>query len=68
MSDTEKGISRRSVLKGTAVGGIGLAAGGSLLAGCGDKATGALAYGARSVDAGPTAQNEALIAAYTAKT
>jgi len=68
MSDLNNGISRRSVLKGAAVGGIGLAAGGSLLAGCGDKATGPLAYGARSVDAGPTAQNEALIAAYTAKT
>ena len=65
MSDLNNGISRRSVLKGAAVGGLGLAAGGSLLAGCGDKATGPLAYGARSVDAGPTAQNEALIAAYT---
>ncbi len=68
MSDLNNGISRRSVLKGAAVGGLGIAAGGSLLAGCGDKATGPLAYGARSVDAGPTAQNEALIAAYTAKT
>ena len=68
MSDVTNGISRRSVLKGAAVGGLGLAAGGSLLAGCGSKASGPLAYGARSVDAGPTAQNEALIAAYTAKT
>ena len=68
MSEQNNGISRRSVLKGAAVGGLGIAAGGSLLAGCGSKATGPLAYGARSVDAGPTAQNEALIAAYTAKT
>ena len=68
MSDVTNGISRRSVLKGAAVGGLGLAAGGSLLAGCGSKTSGPLAYGARSVDAGPTAQNEALIAAYTAKT
>ena len=68
MSEQNNGISRRSVLKGAAVGGLGLAAGGSLLAGCGDKATGPLAYGARSVDAGPTAQNKALIAAYTEKT
>ena len=37
MSDLNNGISRRSVLKGAAVGGIGLAAGGSLLAGCGKK-------------------------------
>ena len=68
MSDLNNGISRRSVLKGAAVGGLGIAAGGSLLAGCGSGATGPLAYGARSVDAGPTAQNEALLAAYTAKT
>ncbi len=68
MSEVNNGISRRSVLKGAAVGGLGIAAGGSLLAGCGSGATGPLAYGARSVDAGPTAQNEALLAAYTAKT
>jgi hypothetical protein len=54
MSDLNNGISRRSVLKGAAVGGLGIAAGGSLLAGCGSKATGPLAYGARSVDAGRT--------------
>jgi multiple sugar transport system substrate-binding protein len=67
MSDLNNGISRRSVLKGAAVGGLGIAAGGSLLAGCADKATGPLAYGARSVDAGPTARSSS-IAAYTAKT
>jgi len=37
MSDQDNGISRRSVLKGAAVGGLGIAAGGSLLAGCGTK-------------------------------
>ena len=68
MSEKNNGISRRSVLKGAAVGGLGIAAGGSLLAGCGSSASGPLAYGARSVDTGPTAQNEALLAAYTAKT
>jgi multiple sugar transport system substrate-binding protein len=57
MSEKNNGISRRSVLKGAAVGGLGIAAGGSLLAGCGSSASGPLAYGARSVDAGPTAQN-----------
>ena len=31
MSDLNNGISRRSVLKGAAVGGLGIAAGGSLL-------------------------------------
>lgn len=68
MSEVKNGISRRSVLKGAAVGGLGLAAGGSLLAGCGSDGTGALAFGARTVDAGPTAQLKALVAAYTAKT
>ena len=34
MSDVNNGISRRSVLKGAAIGGAGLVAGGSLLAGC----------------------------------
>ena len=34
MSEKNNGISRRSVLKGAAVGGLGIAAGGSLLAGC----------------------------------
>ena len=68
MSDLNNGVSRRSVLKGAAVGGLGIAAGGSLLAGCGSKASGPLAYGAKDVDADPTAQNKALIAAYTAKT
>ena len=37
MSDVNNGISRRSVLKGAAIGGAGLVAGGSLLAGCGKK-------------------------------
>ncbi|MDP1852539.1 MAG: ABC transporter substrate-binding protein [Candidatus Planktophila sp.] len=68
MSEVKNGISRRSVLKGAAVGGLGLAAGGSLLAGCGSDGTGALAFGARTVDAGPTSQLKALVAAYTAKT
>jgi len=68
MSEVTNGISRRSVLKGAAIGGLGLAAGGSLLAGCGSDSTGALAFGARTVDAGPTAQLKALTAAYTAKT
>ena len=68
MSEVTNGISRRSVLKGAAVGGLGLAAGGSLLASCGSDSTGALAFGARTVDAGPTAQLKALVAAYTAKT
>ena len=68
MSEVTNGISRRSVLKGAAVGGLGLAAGGSLLASCGSDSTGALAFGARTVDAGPTAQLKALTAAYTAKT
>ena len=68
MSEVKSGISRRSVLKGAAVGGLGLAAGGSLLASCGSKTSGPLAFGARTVDAGPTSQLKALVAAYTAKT
>jgi hypothetical protein len=35
----EKSVSRRSVLKGAAVGGVGLAAGAGLLAGCSKKNT-----------------------------
>ena len=68
MSEKTGGISRRTVLKGAAVGGVGIAAGGFFLSNRGGDAGGPLAYGARSVDAGPTAQNEALLAAYTAKT
>ena len=37
MSEVTNGISRRTVLKGAAIGGLGLAAGGSLLASCGTK-------------------------------
>ena len=68
MSEVNSGISRRSVLKGAAVGGVGLAAGGTLLASCSKKTSGPLAFGARTVDAGPTSQLKALVAAYTAKT
>ena len=47
MSEQNTGISRRSVLKGAAVGGIGLAAGGSLLASCGSKDVGPMMWGGR---------------------
>ena len=70
MSDVNNGISRRSVLKGAAIGGAGLVAGGSLLAGCGKKqVTGDVRFTIRGnlSDAGAKiaiAANDA----YTAKT
>ena len=37
MTEEKAGISRRSVLKGAALGGVGLAGGSALLASCGKK-------------------------------
>ena len=70
MSDVNNGISRRSVLKGAAIGGAGLVAGGSLLAGCGKKqVTGDVHYTIRGnlSDAGAKI-NIAVNDAYTKKT
>jgi multiple sugar transport system substrate-binding protein len=69
MSEVTNGVSRRSVLKGAAIGTAGLVGGGALLSSCsGDAATGPLSFGARTVDESPTKQLKALVAAYEAKT
>ena len=69
MSEVTNGVSRRSVLKGAAIGTAGLVSGGALLSSCGgDAATGPLSFGARTVDESPTKQLKALVAAYEAKT
>lgn len=68
MSEEKNGISRRTVLKGAAVGGLGLAAGSTLLTSCSNKAAGPLSFGARTVDESPTKQLKGLVAAYEKKT
>ena len=66
MSVEQNGVSRRTLLKGAAVGGVGMAAGASLLSSCG--ASGPLSFGARTVDESPTKQLKGLVDAYTKKT
>ncbi len=61
MSEQNNGISRRSVLKGAAVGGLGLAAGGSLLAGCGSKDVGPAKWGGRGLEEASVQWHEALV-------
>lgn len=76
MTTPDKLLSRRSVLKGSAAGALGLAAAGGLAACSSDSdsasdtaaVTGPIAFGARTVDESPTKQLQALVAAYTAKT
>jgi multiple sugar transport system substrate-binding protein len=68
MSVEQNGLSRRSLLKGAAIGGVGMAAGAGLLSSCGNKATGPLSFGARTVDESPTKQLKGLVDAYTKKT
>lgn len=76
MTTPDKLLSRRSVLKGSAAGALGIAAAGGLAA-CssdsdsssgGSAVSGPIAFGARTVDENPTTQLKALVAAYTAKT
>lgn len=76
MTTPDKLLSRRSVLKGSAAGALGIAAAGGLAA-CssdsdsasgGSEVSGPIAFGARTVDESPTKQLKALVAAYTAKT
>ena len=67
MSEEQNGVSRRSLIKGAALGGIGIAGGATLLSSCG-KASGPMSFGARTVDESPTKQLKGLVAAYTKKT
>ena len=64
---TENGVSRRTVLKGAALGGIGLVGGGTLLTSCGsDEASGPVTFTARTNDETGLKIAQALADAYTA--
>ena len=67
MSVEENGVSRRTLIKGAALGGIGIAGGATVLSSCGSKASGPMSFGARTVDESPTKQLKGLVAAYEKK-
>lgn len=67
MTNETNGVSRRSVLKGAAVGGVGLAAGGALLAGCGSNKK-AVTFTVRGTDPAGVKIAQAVNDAYTKKT
>jgi multiple sugar transport system substrate-binding protein len=64
----EKDVSRRSVLKGAAVGGVGLAAGAGLLAGCSSKNEDPVTFTVRGTGESGIKIAQAVNDAYTAKT
>jgi multiple sugar transport system substrate-binding protein len=64
----EKDVSRRSVLKGAAVGGVGLAAGAGLLAGCSSKNEDPVTFTVRGTAESGIKIAQAVNDAYTAKT
>jgi len=64
----EKNVSRRSVLKGAAVGGVGLAAGAGLLAGCSKKNTDPVTFTVRGTSESGIKIAQAVNDAYTKKT
>lgn len=63
----QNGVSRRTLIKGAALGGIGIAGGATVLSSCGSKASGPMSFGARTVDESPTKQLKGLVAAYEKK-
>lgn len=67
MSVEQNGVSRRTLIKGAALGGIGIAGGATVLSSCGSKASGPMSFGARTVDESPTKQLKGLVAAYEKK-
>jgi multiple sugar transport system substrate-binding protein len=67
MSVEQNGVSRRTLIKGAALGGIGIAGGATVLSSCGSKASGPMSFGARTVDESPTTQLKGLVAAYEKK-
>ena len=67
MSVEENGVSRRTLIKGAALGGIGIAGGATVLSSCGSKASGPMSFGARTVDESPTKQLKGLVEAYEKK-
>ena len=68
MTNEEKNVSRRSVLKGAAVGGVGLAAGASLLSSCGGKNTDPVKFTVRGTAESGVNIAKAVNDAYTKKT
>ena len=66
MSEEKNGVSRRSLIKGAALGGLGIAGGATVLSSCG-AASGPMSFGARTVDESPTKQLKGLVAAYEKK-
>ena len=68
MTNEEKNVSRRSVLKGAAVGGVGLAAGAGLLAGCSSKNEDPVTFTVRGTGEAGIKIAQAVNDAYTAKT
>ena len=65
----ENGVSRRTVLKGAAIGGVGLLGGGTLLSSCGsDEASGPVKFTARTNDETGLKIAQALADAYKAET
>jgi multiple sugar transport system substrate-binding protein len=67
MTVEKDGVSRRTLIKGAALGGIGIAGGATILSSCGSKAKGPMSFGARTVDESPTKQLKGLVAAYEKK-
>jgi multiple sugar transport system substrate-binding protein len=67
MSVEQNGVSRRTLIKGAALGGIGIAGGATVLSSCGSNASGPMSFGARTVDESPTKQLKGLVAAYEKK-
>ena len=68
MSDQNNGISRRTVLKGAAVGGLGIAAGSTLLTSCGSDAVGPMKWGGRGLEESSVQWHEAVKTAYETAT
>ena len=67
MKNEEKSVSRRSVLKGAAVAGAGVAGGAALLAGCSKKNTDPVTFTVRGTDPAGVKIAQAVNDAYTAK-
>ncbi len=68
MTNQEKNVSRRSVLKGAAIGGLGVAGGASLLAGCSSKNEDPVTFTVRGTAESGVKIAQAVNDAYTKKT
>jgi multiple sugar transport system substrate-binding protein len=68
MSETTNSVSRRTVLKGAALGGVGLVGAGTLLSSCGSDSSGPVTFTARTNDETGLKIAQALADAYEAET